>query len=415
MAHPRPPPASSAHIFRVDEQPAATAQPVCYRHYGTPAETTCFTCLEPICRVCTVHDFEGAQCAACLGDKRRRRRVAALSVVASAAVTGVILGVGAFKYNVGTLGSYDYGPHTREIRQLRARLDQSPCNKRHMLDLAERMLGAGDTNGVVTRVRTFQEQCGDWPRLTWLTYEAHKRAGAYDQAIADATLLIDDGPEDKDFRWWRGLAHEMKGDLTHAVVDYTQAQLLQPALSNIPFNLASALDQLDRPCEALLPLELFLLHHDEHRDDERVAERMMRLEVRCPQRRAEGGAELGVDRRVEATVGAARLKLVVDPVAPLVVLSGADAERAGVKLTDPTRYILRTSHGPVHAQRGVVERVATQGASATQVEVAVAETLPAGVEGLLGGSFLARYDVEHDEDDTGRPLLVLEPRNDEAD
>jgi aspartyl protease family protein len=120
-----------------------------------------------------------------------------------------------------------------------------------------------------------------------VTYGAHKARSEWDQAVADASELVKNDPEDKDFWWWRAVAREAKGDLVGAAADYQQSLVVEPRLSGIPFNLANVYERLGRPCEAKAPIEQFLRYHPTVSDRPRIDERLARLEAAC---KATGGA-----------------------------------------------------------------------------------------------------------------------------
>jgi len=384
-------PQSPANIFKVSGNPETGHHPVCYRHHGTPADATCFTCLKAICRVCTLQDFEGAQCVTCAAKKRNTKKARTLGLLVSGVVAG---GVGiALMQNVEL--PYDYGASTREVRQLQGQLDKTPCDKRDVLRLAELMLKEGNEPGVILQAQDFFTACGDWPRLRWVTYEAHKRAGQHDAAIAEATRLIDNGPQDKDFRWWRGMAHELKGDHASAAVDYAQAIALQPALSNIPFNLSSMLELLARPCDALRPLEQYLALHQEHQEDEEVLLRLHRLHTACPAARGVGSAEIPRDAdnalRTEVKLGTGSVKMTVDSSSAYVAITAARAGALGITPTG-AEMILASAAGALKGRIASVPTIRVGDAVARNVDVAVVDSLPQNQDGLLGLSFLARFD-----------------------
>jgi len=160
---------------------------------------------------------------------------------------------------------FDYGVGTEHIQKLRARMQQEPCDRRAILELAEAEFRAGDHRGVLFHAQAFFKKCGDYPRLRWLTYEAHKQVSEWKQAGDEASKLIASNPHDADFRGWRGLVHEQTGDLEHAAEDYRQALLLRPQLRDLPINLANVYEKQGKPCEAILPLAQLVFYAGEVR------------------------------------------------------------------------------------------------------------------------------------------------------
>jgi len=232
----------------------------CHAHPTAPARTVCRTCLRPLCSVCTVLDDRmRPQCVECIQRRSRRNtRVAvALLVLGALGVTAYL--VRAHRGGPAAMGAaedagppeqpYDYGASADKVHRLEGQLGKEPCDRRKIVELCDEMLRAGDSRGTIRRAEAFFQACGDHPRLRWLTYGAHKQLSEWDQASAEATKLIESNPYDADFRAWRGIVYEQKGDLEHAVEDYRQAMVLRPRLSDVAMSLANLYERQHKPCD----------------------------------------------------------------------------------------------------------------------------------------------------------------------
>ena len=261
----------------------------CYRHASSPAEATCTNCLQSICTICLVYDGTAVSCAACARRKRRLRSFgrAAAAVVALGLLGGGIayrvtrpegIGVDSLMRTEG----FDYGDLAPVVRSLSEALVKEPCDRQKIVELAEAMNRAGDYRGAVRRSEAFFAACGEHPRLRWATYTAHQSLSEWGAAIADATRLIENTPEDPDYWWWRGLMYEQKGELEKAAADYRQTIALRPTSDRIPFNLSTVLERLGRPCEAMTPVFEFLRQYPQHRGKPEIVSRISRLEKACP-------------------------------------------------------------------------------------------------------------------------------------
>ena len=124
---------------------------------------------------------------------------------------------------------------------------------------------------------TFFNKCGEHLRLRWITYEAYKRLSQWDKAIGEVDRLIADDPYDKDYRCWRGIALERKGDFEGAIQDYRQALALAPSLGRIPFNIANFFERVGKPCEAIFPVEQYLFYHPKDRNDPAIQRRFVTI------------------------------------------------------------------------------------------------------------------------------------------
>lgn len=88
----------------------------------------------------------------------------------------------------------------------------------------------------------------------------------------------------------------------------------------------------------------------------------------------------------DAQVNGTTIRFMVDTGATVVVLSGRDAQRAGVQLP-PERATAMGVGGPVEVTPVVLDRIAVGGIEARGVQAAVADDLPVS---LLGQSYLER-------------------------
>ena len=88
----------------------------------------------------------------------------------------------------------------------------------------------------------------------------------------------------------------------------------------------------------------------------------------------------------EAQVNGATIRFMVDTGASVVVLTEADAQRAGIQLPSERAMAMGVG-GPVEIVPVTLDRIAIGGIEARHVEAAVAEELPVS---LLGQSYLQR-------------------------
>lgn len=427
-------PATSAQGMNLDNGAARSATPQCYRHVGTPAETSCFTCMKPICSVCTQQGLEGALCPPCAAQQRtaaRRARVVR-SVLSLVAVVGLV-----------ALGMWwkqrpDYQGQGAQVEKLRAQLEKEPCDRAAAVELGDLLVGLRLYPLALELTRDFFARCPAYPRLLWVQYSAHKFSREYDAAISDATALIEGAPEDKDYWWWRGMVHELRGRMDLAAVDYRQAVALVPRLESIPFNLAAAYEANGQPCHAALPLQVFLAYHPSVKNAVEIAARIRKLlaSPQCkdwavvdPQRernpalfgRITGGPgaiapdkATGVMLANAAVDARTNLRLGLDENSAYVMLTPAAAARLGLQ-PSAEKLRLNTSSGVVRASLVELPQLTVGFARVPHVQVALLEetackdVLPCdGVDGWLGASLLARVNLQ------GRPdgsLVVSTPAN----
>lgn len=387
----------------------------CYVHPDMEGLTSCFVCLKPICNACSHMDKMHTVCVSCALQRRKARKVKG---VVFAAVAALVVGGGAFGVTQ-IEAPFDYGEHKYEVRKLRDLVEKEPCDRPKTLELLKLLNRAGDYRGTLERADTFFAECGDWYRLRWETFHAHKQLSEFDKAVVEATKLIEHEREDQDYWWWRGEMYAELGDWEKAAHDFQQCTSLLPTANYCPFDLADALEKLGRYCDAIFPIEQYRHHHPKWRDDARIKARLERYvrEGKCDVG-AEGRAVIRLDR--DTGVVKARVKVngkegtfLVDTGASYLTLSKKFARELGVTPSAEQTLLLKSAAGVHAAQLAVVDKVEvkgikSKGVEARRVDAAIMDDLlDDDVDGLLGISFLSRFELNWDWD---KGQLVMEAR-----
>lgn len=138
---------------------------------------------------------------------------------------------------------------------------------------------------VVRVVEAFDAACKPVPRLWWESYGARLELQDHAGAEVDAGRLIDDDPDDGDFRWWRGRARRERGDLDGAGKDFEKA--VELAGKNAFFSvidLADLRERQGRACDAVPMLATLLRDQAKQAKQAHVDSRLARLirETPCP-------------------------------------------------------------------------------------------------------------------------------------
>jgi clan AA aspartic protease (TIGR02281 family) len=380
----------------------------CYEHPGVDAVASCHGCLRPICQVCTTMDSAQEFCPKCAVGHRRRKGLQRFVLVAVVGAVLVVSG-GAVAFlstrpRPGPPGPPPpprYGAWTPQVDRTRALLDKEPCDRKAARDLTEALLKGDAPREVVSVVDAFVAKCGSFERLQWDKYTAHKRLSEYLPAGETAGALMALNPTDYDYPWWRGEMYAQAGKLEEAVADYRFALSLLPRMRSVPFMLTDALVKLGRPCEAEAPLETYLFFHPQHRDSAEVmALRNTMEKASCDKGTAEGSATYTAPPGATSWKGQVRINgkktgtFIIDTGATSVVVTRAFAN--ALELTAPTTPVrLQTAGGARTGHRTTFSVVESQGAKARFVEAVIVED-ELGADGLLGLSFLSRFEVSLD-------------------
>jgi len=290
---------------------------------------------------------------------------------------------------------------SEETAGLSAAVDKEPCDRAKIVPLCDALIHDGEPRLCLTRAAAFFTRCGDYWRLRWATYAAHKQLSEWEPAIAEATALVTQFPDDRDYRIWRGLAYAEKGDALHAVADYEQALAIEPQLGDVPFNLADGYRKLGRPCDGIFPLEQLSFYYPDRDANARRRLRELYDDPQCSDRMGTGKATLRFGsgaRRVTSRVslnGTKEADLIVDTGASTVVLGRPLATRLGLRYDQWPARRAATAAGIRDVRIGYLDSVTVQGVSARHVECAVIDDL-VGPPGLLGLSFLSRFEMHAD-------------------
>ena len=162
---------------------------------------------------------------------------------------------------------------------------------------------------------------------------------------------------------------------------------------------------MGRPCDAIAPLELVAARRSGAPDIASFRQRIEMLYVldECKPLRPTGKATIRFVPGQLATTkvvlnGKTSLQMVVDTGASYVTITRKTAERLGIDVAKLPKVQVATAAGVAGVRthsRGRLDEVKVQGLTAKNVDLTIADDL-GGAEGLLGQSFLARFQITTD-------------------
>lgn len=246
--------------------------PFCYQHPAHGGVATCTQCLQFICRACLWFNGSLEFCGPCheRAQHAARKRKALISIA---------VGLGAMTIAVFAAWlMMRPAPVEAALTTTAAAVGEpEPCDRARIVRQGEALLRLGDNRKAIEKSEAFFKRCGEYPRLLWVTYSAHKHLSEFKQAVDAASKLIESDPDDKDYWWWRGIAYEGLEKWEDAAADYESALKVQPALKNIPFNLSRAYERQGKPCQALAAVERYVTVYPEAASRPEVKHRIERL------------------------------------------------------------------------------------------------------------------------------------------
>jgi aspartyl protease family protein len=276
--------------------------------------------------------------------------------------------------------------------------DDEPCDRIKILKRCNDLILGDKSRSCMRLGEQFFQQCGDYDQLHRYINTAARRISEWTQAIASADTLIERYPYNADFRWMRGQTYEEKGDLSLALPDYEQTLDLLPEAVQPPFHLVNIYQRLNRPCDGVRPLEQFVFFHPNNAStaNRQLAE-LYRNPV-CSSLQGTGSANIrirkgGASIRSSALINNLRKgEFVIDTGASFVVLSNTFANQLNIPYRNWPVRLTQTANGIAQGYFGYIDQITIQGIKARRIEAMVSENL-GNIDGLLGLSFLSRFDI----------------------
>jgi tetratricopeptide (TPR) repeat protein len=393
---------------------------LCFIHPQSPSVTTCAGCDRGICEACTMTALEGGMCPRCFARAQARSRRRQLLGLFGSGTAALALAAGIVFFLGRTAAESSGAAEAARRAQLRDRyswktrglegvLLREPCNLASALELAVAYNQGGKYENTIAFADNFESECGLAPRLLSAKFFAHEQRGEWLAASQLATRLIENQPGDSDFWWWRGRTQAELGGYDQAAADFRQsmaAHMTDQALVRF----TRVMEKQGRPCEAAFAFRSYV---DAYPDDELewALREESRLYIAGSCRLLDGRGTARLDRRVgqaaletDAQVADGAGHFAVDTSSGLSVVSSAFAKRAGLVPRDGLRgrsFTVQAASQFRPAYLAIADvRIGT--ASAAAVHIAVVDSLPPGLDGILGQSFLSRFLVE-----AGRGKLTL--------
>jgi aspartyl protease family protein len=167
--------------------------------------------------------------------------------------------------------------------------------------------------------------------------------------------------------------------------------------------MARLYEKLGRFCDAVLPIEAWVSLNPKHDTSQtRTIIAGYMTKGRCATG-TRGSAEVFAVARpndtvnLPVTINGVRGTLVLDTGATFVSLKSSFAQKAGVEIDQESIVRLRTANGIVDGKRGRAQTIQLRSLLAKDVPIVVqAGEYGAGIDGLLGMSFLSRFSINID-------------------
>lgn len=289
-------------------------------------------------------------------------------------------------------------------------LKREPCDQKSVEDLALALDKLGYRREAADGLTGFVKACGAPVTALQRAVNIYLKLTDYVKAVETADEFLRREPSNSTAHYLRGLALEGVGDYRRALTDYADTIELFGAdkkriSSNVFVHMAAAYAALKQYCEAAAPINMWVAIDPAARDNSQTQKMIADYERQgncvSPQQQARERYPLRGQKdvvTVKAEINGVRGIFVLDTGASYLSVKAAFAERAKIATADRGDITLMTANGTVKAKLAKADKVLLGKLEASNVPVAVQavddKSYGAGVDGLMGMSFLSRFEVQ---------------------
>jgi clan AA aspartic protease (TIGR02281 family) len=295
---------------------------------------------------------------------------------------------------------------TPAVRAALEELGREICDRTAIANLGAALRKSSYRREGAVALMAFSKQCsGDTPSLR-AAVNILMDLSDYKAAARAATELIAMEPLRDNGYFLRAVAHERGGEFKSAVDDYTTAIELfanKSVISSVGYEgLARAQEKLGQMCDAALTIESWIAINP--RNDTARARSM--IATYAGTGKCTSGDKMDdtfpLQRRgdvviIDVTINGVKGKFVFDTGASSVTLRRTFAEKAKVEIDEASTVKLSTANGIAEGKRGRAKLIQLKSVKSSDVPIIVQNEAKGsygdGIEGLLGMSFLSRFNV----------------------
>jgi clan AA aspartic protease (TIGR02281 family) len=289
-------------------------------------------------------------------------------------------------------------------------LKREPCDQTSVNDLALALDRLGYRREAAGALYNFVRQCGAPTSALHRSIEIFLKLSDYPMAVEVADEFIRRAPSSDDAHYLRGVALEGAQDFRRALVDYADAIELfasdkKSISSRVFLHMASAYAALGQFCEAATPIYTWVSFDPVKRDTSATQKIIADYEQRghcatSKEARKERYPLVGQRNvvTVKAEINGVRGAFIIDTGASYVSLKAEFASRAKIPQADANEITLSTANGPAKGILSTADKVLLGRLEAANIPVVVQKNdqklYGAGIDGLLGMSFLSRFEMQ---------------------
>jgi clan AA aspartic protease (TIGR02281 family) len=242
----------------------------------------------------------------------------------------------------------------------------------------------------------------------------------YTRAVELADKLIEMEPNSDNGYFLRAVAYDRGDQCEKAIADYSTAIEMfgdKDKISSVSYEAMSrCYEEIGQYCDAMLPIQNWVAIDPNTHDNDQTRSILKRLSSKgdCAAETTASKKEEAIRRKganvimVEASINGVKGNFAIDTGASYVTIKKKFAAKAGIAVAGE-RIKLNTANGMVDAYLTKAKSVKLRSLESQGVQVAIqvddAEGYGDGTDGLIGMSFLSRFDVAMDS-----KMLRIRPR-----
>jgi clan AA aspartic protease (TIGR02281 family) len=288
-------------------------------------------------------------------------------------------------------------------------LKREPCDQKSIGDLALMLDQLGYRREAADGLYKFFANCGAPLSALRRSINTYLKLTDYEKAVEVADEYVRHAPSDHDARYLRAVALEGAKDFRRALIDYADTIELfsdKKAIGSQVFvRMAGAYAALGQFCEAAAPINMWVSFDVATRDTSQTQKIINDYETRgnCVSSKQFQKEKFPLHGQknvvtVKAEINGVRGVFILDTGASYLSMKSTFADRAKIPQTDTSEITLMTANGAAKARLSKADKVVLGKLEATNVPVAIQKvdekSYGVGVDGLLGMSFLSRFDVQ---------------------
>jgi aspartyl protease family protein len=300
---------------------------------------------------------------------------------------------------------------TASVRGPLEELTREKCDQDAILHLGDALDAAGYRRESAIAQVNFSSQCGGYAPALRGAVNTLLKLSDYATAETIASDLIRLEPYGDNGYFLRAVARDGNKSFKGAIDDYVTAIELfgnKDRISSIGYyRMARDYEKLGQFCDAMLPLERWVALDPSRHDSTQVQAMLSDYAAKGGCAAATSGGEErfpaarpGGVVKVPVVVNNVPATFILDTGAAFVALKDSFAKKAKVEIEAGSSVHLHTANGIAEGQRGRADTIQLRSLKAKSVPVVVeADSAAAygdGVDGLLGLSFLSRFNVTID-------------------